>query len=445
MKIIIVSAQYIGSVSGGGGVHVIELTRELGKLGHDITVLSMGLGRYKNKETVILEDPHNPNKKMRKARIKIQRFRVKDSAKLSSPFEGTKQQEIDRLLEFRNKVRDHLIKHNGKELLHVHGHFVVPAIARELKEAGTKYKIVNSIHTVESISEIKKGKDGAGPKFIKIMQEMEKEAMLFSDHVILRSNKVKQQVSKYFPQTVKKTKITVVSSGVSSVFINEPQWNEKQLNAIRKKYKIQGDLIFNINRIDPSKGIENLIKAYPRIYKYMQKKHGKDYKLSVIIAGMIEKKNIWYYKRLVKLMKGIKAKEIRNSIAIYQNISEKDKTGIFNLAKIFVLTSLLEPFGITIVEALAKNIPVVCSGVEGPMDIMDTKNVKSPYSPAPGGVLVHYKEPAKRANNFLQAFQYVYDHPKEIEKSVLKGKNKTLKKYAWESLVKEKIKIYKNV
>lgn len=94
-----------------------------------------------------------------------------------SPFEGTKQEEIDRLLEFRNKVLDYLIKHNGKEILHIHGHFVIPAIAKELKEAKTKYKIVNSIHTVESISEIKKGKDGAGEKFIKIMQDMEKEAI----------------------------------------------------------------------------------------------------------------------------------------------------------------------------------------------------------------------------------------------------------------------------
>lgn len=58
MKIIIVSAQYIGSISGGGGVHVVELTRELGKLGHEVTVISMGLGRNKNEEEIVLEDTY---------------------------------------------------------------------------------------------------------------------------------------------------------------------------------------------------------------------------------------------------------------------------------------------------------------------------------------------------------------------------------------------------
>ena len=101
MDVIIVSAQYIGSISGGGGIHVVELTRELGKLGHKVTVLSMGLGRYKNQEEIILTDPYNPDKEKRKTKINVIRFRVKDSAKLKSPFEGTKQQEIDRLKEFR--------------------------------------------------------------------------------------------------------------------------------------------------------------------------------------------------------------------------------------------------------------------------------------------------------------------------------------------------------
>ncbi len=445
MKIIIVSAQYIGSISGGGGVHVVELSRELGKLGHDVTVISMGLGRYKNKEKLTLEDPYHPDKKRRKASINVIRFRVKDSAKLKSPFEGTKQQEITRLLEFRRKVADYLIKYNGNEVLHVHGHFVIPAIAKVLKEAKTKYRIVNSIHTVESISEIKKGKDGAGKKFIKIMQEMEEEAILFSDYLILRSKKVKEQVSGYFPEAVKKTRIAIRSSGVSSVFIHHPALKEEKLHQIRKKYNVMGDLIFNINRIDPSKGIGNLIRAYPRLYQYLRKKNGMKNKLSLVIAGMIEKKNKWYYKKLKDMIKDINDAEIRKSISIHQNIPEEDKIGLFSMARLFVLTSLLEPFGITIVEALAKNIPVVASGVEGPMDIMDVSHVDAPFTPAPGGVLVDYKKPAQRADNLFKAFKYVYDEPQKIKKSVLLGREKTLRKYAWEALVKEKLEIYYKV
>ncbi|MBU1075860.1 MAG: glycosyltransferase family 4 protein [Spirochaetes bacterium] len=444
MKIIIVGAQYIGSISGGGGVHVVELTRELGKLGHEVLVLSMGLGDNKKEEEIVLEDPYNPDKKRRKALIKVVRFWTSDSAGIRSPFEGTKQQEIDRLLEFKEKVLEYLVQMNGKDVVHLHGHFVIPAMAKELKER-TNYRIVNSIHTFESISEMKKGADGAGEKFIKIMQDMEEQAVIHSDCLICRSREVKEQISRLFPDAVKKTRIAVISSGVSSVFIHHPGSSPQELDQVKKKYNITGELILNINRIDPSKGIENLISAYPRVYDHLRKHEAEDHKLSLVIAGMIEEKNKWYYEKLVRLIEGIKDPQIRQSISIHQNISEKDKLNLFDLARIFVLSSLLEPFGITIVEALAKDIPVVSSGVEGPKDIMELSRIKTPFSEALGGILVNYDDPGRRADNFFEALKYTFDNYSKVKKSVGKGKKKTLKKYAWESLVKEKLRIYKSV
>ncbi len=446
-QIILVSAQYIGSISGGGGVHVVELSRELGKLGYSVLVLSMGLGRNKNKEEIILTDPHNPDRKKRKAKIKVLRFRVKDSNKIKSCFEGNKQQEINRLLEFKTKVTDYLIKNykNKKNVVvHIHGHFVVPSMAKELKE-NTNLKIVTSIHTFESLSEKAKAKDGAGDKFVKIMENMEETAIQNSDYLIVRSKKVKEQITELFPKTIKKTRVSIISSGVSSVFINHPGFDEKKLSNIRKKYNVSGDLIFNLNRIDPSKGIEYIIKAYPRVYKDLQKKNKKDYKMSFVICGMIEEKNKWYYKRLTKLIREIKDKDIRNSISIHQNITESDKIGLFNLAKVFVLSSIIEPFGITIVEALAKNIPVIAAGVEGPMDIMGVKKVDIPFKLADGGIIVNYDEKAKRPKYIYEALKYLFLNPDKIKNKVKRGKIKTLKKYGWESLVLEKINIYNKV
>ncbi len=443
-EIIIVSAQYIGSISGGGGVHVVELTRELGKLGYKVLVLSMGLGKNKLKETITLEDPYNPDKKKRKAKIKVVRFRPKDYKNLNSCFEGTKQQEIDRLTEFKNRAVDYLVKHYKNRddiVVHIHGHFVVPSMAKELKEQ-TKLKIVTSIHTFESISERAKAKDGAGAKFVKIMEEMEEIAIKNSDYLIVRSKKVKQQITELFPKTVRKTKVAIISSGVSSVFINHPGFDNKILEKIKKKYNVSGDLIFNLNRIDPSKGIEYIIKAYPRVYKDLRKLKGKDYKMSFVICGMIEEKNKWYYERLTKLISEIKDKEIRDSISIHQNITEEDKIGLFQLAKVFILSSIIEPFGITIVEALAKNIPVIAAGVEGPMDIMGVKKVDVPFKVADGGIIVNYETKSKRHSYLYEALKFVFLNPDKIKKKVLKGREKTLRKYGWEALVMEKIDIY---
>jgi glycosyltransferase involved in cell wall biosynthesis len=438
MKIIIVGAQYVGSITGGGGVHVVELTRELGKLGHEVLVLCMGLGNAPQELDLVLEDPHNPDPGKRKATVHVKRFFPADADKIKSPFAGTKQQEIDRLKAFRQQVLEYLLKLDGDGVVHIHGHFAVPAMARELKEKG-RYKIVNSIHTFESISERVKGKDGAGEEFVKQMEEMEEEAIRHSDHLIVRSEEVLRQITGLFPQAVKTTPISVISSAVSSLFVHEPPPDEFDLLAVKGKYGVQGDLILNVNRIDPSKGIENLLGAYPRLYEHLRTKP------SLVIAGMIEKKNRWYHDKLQDIIAAIPEKEIRDSISIHQNIPEPDKLALFELAKVFVVSSLLEPFGITMVEALAKNVPVVASGVEGPKAVMNRKEVAAPFTKADGGLLVNYDDADKRADNMFEALKHFFENPKEIKESAALGRAMALGKYSWEGLVERKLEIYRKV
>jgi len=423
---------------------VVELTRELGKLGHEVCVLCMGLKDSPAEEEIVLEDPHNPDPDRREARIKIVRFFPEDAAGISSPFAGTKRQEIDRLINFRKQVLEYLLSRSGSEVVHIHGHFAVPAMAKDLKDSGD-YKIVNSIHTFESISERTKGADGAGDEFVSIMEEMENEAILNSDHLIVRSEQVKQQVTKLFPEAMRKTPTTVLPSAVSSVFIHAPAQKDENLTRVRKKYNVDGNLILNINRIDPSKGIENLLLAYPMLYKDLKQTRPADFRLSLVIAGMLENKNRWYLDKLRDIISQIESSEIRNSISIHQDIPEEDKSALFDLAEVFVLSSLLEPFGITVVEALAKNVPVVASGVEGPKDILDQKEIKAPFSLADGGILVNYDEPDRRAGNFFQALKYVFENPQDMKQRTIVGRTKTLAQYSWEALVQKKIEIYEAV
>jgi len=442
MKIYIVSAQYIGSITGGGGIHVVDLSRELAKLGHNVIVLSMGIGKSKKEEIVTLKDPFNPDPKKRKCKVKVFRFWTSDSKRINGPFEGTKLEEINRLEKFGKKVVEFLKKYNEETIVHLHGHFMIPSIAKELRES-TKFKIVSSIHTFESISEARKGKNGAGPKLIEFMREKEEQAIKYSDCLIVRSKAVKEQISSMFPESVKSANIAVISSGVSSVFIHHPPFSEKHLELLKQKYKIKGRLIFNLNRIDPSKGIEYSIEALYKVIKELKKIEKKNYKeVSMVVAGMLEEKNQWYLERLQKMVKKLKLEE---NVSFHIGISEDDKIGLFNLADVFLLSSIIEPFGITIVEALSKDVPVVAAGVEGPKDIMGVKEVKKPYIWANGGAIVYYDDPTQRAEYISKAILNVFAHPEKVKNLVKKGKKRVLSIYAWESLVKRKLEIYKKV
>lgn len=440
MKIYIVSAQYIGSITGGGGIHVVDLSRELAKLGHKVTVLSMGIGKNKKEETIILKDPFNPDPKKRKCKVKVIRFWTSDSRRISGPFEGTKLGEINRLEEFGKKVIDYFKKHNEKTIVHLHGHFMIPSIAKELREK-TKFRIVTSIHTFESISEARKGKNGAGPKFIEFMRQKEEQAIKYSDYLIVRSKAVKEQIISMFPETVKSANIAVISSGVSSVFIHHPPLAGEKLDLLRQKYKIKGNFIFNLNRIDPSKGIEYAIEALYKSIKKLKKIEKNNYvETTMVIAGMLEEKNQWYFERLQKLAKRF---NLERNISFYIDISEEDKIGLFNLANVFLLPSIIEPFGITIVEALSKDVPVIAAGVEGPKDIMGVKRVEIPYVWANGGAIVYYEDPTKRAEYLSNAIVDVLTQPERVKQLVKKGKRRVLSIYSWESLVKRKLDIYR--
>ena len=113
MKIIIVGAQYIGSITGGGGIHVAELTRELAKLKHDVLVLSMGLQNSPALEEINLDDPYNSDENLRTGKVKVKRFFPPDAKNIFSPFAGSKEEEINRLEYFKQQVLKYLLEHNG--------------------------------------------------------------------------------------------------------------------------------------------------------------------------------------------------------------------------------------------------------------------------------------------------------------------------------------------
>lgn len=433
MKIYIISAQYHSQIKTALSTHVVNLTIELAKLGYEVIVLTMGIGDSKSEETIYFNFDSN-----KKIKIKVYRFFTKDSDKVSSPFEGTKLQEINRLEEFGKKAVNFLFKQNikNKTIIHLHGHSIIPSFAKELRK-NPNFLIVTSIHTFDSISEAKKADSGAGPYIIEYLKQKEEEAIKYSHCTIVRSKSVYDQISLLFPDVVKNANIKIVPSGVSTFFINHPKLSPEELDFLKKKYNIKEKFILSINKIEPSKGIEYGIEALGKIIKRY-----KQSRISMLIIGSTEPQYEWYFERLEKY---IKKEKLQNNIKFSFEVSERERVGLFNLSDVFLLTSVVEPFGISIVEALSKNVPVVASGVEGPKDIFGTKRVKPPYVLCNGGLLVYYDDPFKRSDYLSLALWDILSNPEKIKRTLPKGREKALNLYSWESIVKKKIEIYNSL
>jgi L-malate glycosyltransferase len=145
---------------------------------------------------------------------------------------------------------------------------------------------------------------------------------------------------------IKEKKLNLIYNGVSI-----PGTDAKNMNIATKKSKL---IIGTVARLERVKGINYLIKAFKKIYKPG---------LHLLINGSgSEEENL---------------KEIVRKLAIEDNVSftgyVNNVHDYFNIMDIFVLPSLLEPFGLVCVEAMAHKLPVIASETGGIPEIVEDK------------------------------------------------------------------------
>lgn len=118
--------------------------------------------------------------------------------------------------------------------------------------------------------------------------------------------------------------------------------NSSNLNFLPKEKKI-----LYLSRIHPVKGIENLITAWSKIDKNFRKGWVVD------IVGNGDAKYVSFLKQMIQ------EKSLESELIFRGPIYNNDKRIAFKEARLFVLPTLSENFGIAIAEALASSLPVI--------------------------------------------------------------------------------------
>jgi glycosyltransferase involved in cell wall biosynthesis len=169
---------------------------------------------------------------------------------------------------------------------------------------------------------------------------------------------------------INKDHLAVVNMGGGELFkaLNK----EEARKIILSKYKINGNFILDVSRLQPHKNINNLIKAYT-----LARASGEiTQKLVIIGAPTLD------YKETYKIADDSPCKD---DIYFLDFIPKEDLNTFYSAADLFVFPSLNEGFGIPVVEAMASGTPVVTSSttalpeVSGRAAILvDPLNTKSP-------------------------------------------------------------------
>lgn len=240
---------------------------------------------------------------------------------------------IKRITDFRR-----ILKKINPTIIHVHSR--VPAWILYFANKKLKIPTISSIHGFNHIS-----------FYSKIMTKF--------DHIICVSNAVKQYILSSYD--LKEKEIDVIYCGIDDDVHSNRNVNIQELNYFLNKYDLNNKFIISsIGRFSSLKDFETFIKAIN-----INVKKNKD-TIGVII-GYTQKKKSKYLRKINNLI-------IKNDLAdkIHVITSLSNTSLIYKASNIIVSCSKKpESFGLTLVESLFFDTPVIATNHGGPLEIIE--------------------------------------------------------------------------
>lgn len=128
------------------------------------------------------------------------------------------------------------------------------------------------------------------------------------------------------------------------------QPSEEKTKGVLHRYGIRYPYILTVSAAHPHKNLLRLVEAY-----YQARREGVGHCL--VMMGV---KHPRYFQRLRETVRRL---GLEAEVVFTGWVSEDDKSVIYSAADLLVYPSLLEGFGLPVVEAMARGVPVACSGV----------------------------------------------------------------------------------
>ncbi len=231
-----------------------------------------------------------------------------------------------------------------------------------------------------------------------------------SKKIITPSEFVKDQLIKEWNINQNKIKVTYESVDDSLVkLIGETKKTDFEISS--NKFKITKPFLFYLGNAQPHKNIENLIKAFLSSENLYQ-----NYQL--VLSGP----DSFFWNK-------IKNKYNNQNIIYTGFVSESEMVSLYKNARVFILPSLEEGFGIPVLEAMAANCPVACSNIGVLKEV--------------AGDAAIYFDP-KNIHDIAEKIEKVLKDEK-LQEKLKKLRIERYKQFSWKKMTKETLKIYNTV
>ncbi|AFU67654.1 mannosyltransferase, putative [Psychroflexus torquis ATCC 700755] len=227
-----------------------------------------------------------------------------------------------------------------------------------------------------------------------------------ADLVVAISEQTKKDIIKYLG--VSESKIKVIYQGCRDIF--KLDFDENEIQSVKLNYNLPKDFILYVGTIEKRKNLLSIVQAIKNIDTHL------------VVVGRKTK----YYNEVESY---IQKNNLEKKVIFLNHVNDSSLAIIYKLAKVFLLPSFFEGFGIPIIEALYSGTPVITS--------------KGGCLEEAGGPHSVYVEPSD-VNSIKEAIINVLSDPKLRSDMISKGL-KYSKNFDDDLLVRHWFDLYKSL
>ena len=310
-----------GENTGGMNVYIRELARELARRGHLVDVYTRA---HESVHDQIV--PFGRNARI----IHLKAGEDEEIQKLAI---------YPHLADFASEL-ENFSKHNGLQYDLIHSHYWLSGWAGKWMQRWWNIPHITMFHTVGAV----KNAIAIGELEPDLRLETEKELVKDCHRIIASTDKEKEALAHYY--YAPKETISVIPCGVNLDLFRPI---DKAIALSHLGFDGEEIILF-VGRIDPLKGIDNLLRAMTYL---------KNRRLKLVVVGG----DAQSHSEMEKL-KGLSLSlRIHDSVAFHGLVKQELLPYFYSAADLIVVPSYYESFGLVALESLACGTPVVATKV----------------------------------------------------------------------------------
>ena len=231
-------------------------------------------------------------------------------------------------------VTSFLAAENNFDVIHAHDWLTFPAgvVAKDISGK----PLVVHVHATEF--------DRSGENINQAVYDIERHGMHCADKVIAVSNYTKNIITERYG--VDPSKVVTVHNGVDMNCYNDSSRITRPVNE---------KLVSFLGRITFQKGPDYFIEAAYKVLKKVKN-------VRFVIAGSGDMRN--------KIVKEVAKYKISSKVNFAGFLQGEDVSRLLRMSDVYVMPSVSEPFGITPLEAMQYDVPVIISNQSGVSEVL---------------------------------------------------------------------------